>query len=519
MKEPLGEQEQNILYEKYSEFCDNQTFEKVLDKLRHYNGDNKELYLDFFIDDLVKTFTRYYRCYDADFFKNESHYIDMFIKAIECDKTNRYTIIKLFFTKSYGKLTDCIKKNYNNFLGNEKEKYADKPIEELEIEWTQTFFDVYKNAYPGFWLTMADGFRIIEDERSAILSEFAEKFYAKYEDVDATITTVLDFQRDYPEFVLPDSLLAELYYRKGMWHNAIAYYEKVVDKSFLLYSVDCYFNLAWAYDKVKDYKSSEEWYRKTLTLCPDVAYALNNLGWSLSKQKRYAEAEEIFKQCIEEERDFPYACNNLVNVLIKQGKYKEAHEFADSGKYKISKIYLNKLAKLPFEDNTKVIETEAVSFEKDDSDSEEKTSLGNSKSNIANAEQFSSEAILETELVNRLEKGYEVFGMKLKIYQRKGDLYGRQYVCNNGKMRFDILCEDENGDFYIVELKKDSGYDDAYEQTAQYIDWFAANKAPKGKKTYGIICLNSPTEVIKAKVRKDKRIKLFEYKVSYEEVK
>lgn len=86
-------------------------------------------------------------------------------------------------------------------------------------------------------------------------------------------------------------------------------------------------------------------------------------------------------------------------------------------------------------------------------------------------------------------------------------------------MRFDILCEDENGDFYIVELKKDSGYDDAYEQTAQYIDWFAANKAPKGKKTYGLICLNSPTEVIKAKVRKDRRIKLFEYKVSYEEVK
>lgn len=139
MKESLGEQEQNIMYEKYSKFCDNQTLEKVLDKLRHYNGDNKELYLDFFIDDLVETFTRYYRFYDADFFKNESRYIDMFIKAIECDKTNRYTIIKLFFTKSYGKLTDCIKKNYNNFLGNEKENYTEKAIENLEVEWTQCF--------------------------------------------------------------------------------------------------------------------------------------------------------------------------------------------------------------------------------------------------------------------------------------------------------------------------------------------------------------------------------------------
>ena len=129
--------------------------------------------------------------------------------------------------------------------------------------------------------------------------------------------------------------------------------------------------------------------------------------------------------------------------------------------------------------------------------------------------QFQSEKVLEDELTMRMEAGMEVFGLPLKIYRRHGE-YGRQYIFPKG--RLDILAEDKDGNLYIVELKKDSGYDDAYKQTAEYIDWFQKHKA-RGKKVYGIICLNEPGRALIEAVRKDARVRLYEYRISYDEVK
>ena len=123
----------------------------------------------------------------------------------------------------------------------------------------------------------------------------------------------------------------------------------------------------------------------------------------------------------------------------------------------------------------------------------------------AKTHQFSSEKLLEDELTSRIESGTEVFGMNLKMYKRKG-AYGRQFIIPVG--RLDLLCEDDKGNLYVIELKKDSGYSDAYEQTAMYLDWFEKNKFAEGKKIYGIICLNSPTEDLLEKVHKDKRIEV-----------
>ena len=44
------------------------------------------------------------------------------------------------------------------------------------------------------------------------------------------------------------------------------------------------------------------------------------------------------------------------------------------------------------------------------------------------------------------------------------------------------------------------------------------NEISKGKKVYGIICLNSPTQELIDKVHGDKRMKLFEYQISYTEL-
>ena len=129
--------------------------------------------------------------------------------------------------------------------------------------------------------------------------------------------------------------------------------------------------------------------------------------------------------------------------------------------------------------------------------------------------QFSKEKLLEEELTARIESGMQVFGKHLKVYKRKGE-YGRQYNIPVG--RLDLLCEDANGNLYVVELKKDSGYDDVYEQITQYLAWFEQSEKFKGKKVYGIICLNHPAQELLSKVHADKRIRIFEYQISYIEL-
>ena len=84
-----------------------------------------------------------------------------------------------------------------------------------------------------------------------------------------------------------------------------------------------------------------------------------------------------------------------------------------------------------------------------------------------------------------------------------------------GGRRLDFLCEDESGNLYVIELKKDSGYDDVYKQLSDYLEWFETSKKFKDKKVYGIICLNNPSGELIAKVHADKRMKLYEYQISY----
>ena len=101
------------------------------------------------------------------------------------------------------------------------------------------------------------------------------------------------------------------------------------------------------------------------------------------------------------------------------------------------------------------------------------------------------------------------------MYRREGK-YGRQFIIPIG--RLDLLCEGTEGNLYIIELKKDSGYDDAYQQTVNYLNWFEKHFPDRKKNVYGIICLNSPSQELVKKVRGDKRIRLFEYQISYTEI-
>lgn len=58
-----------------------------------------------------------------------------------------------------------------------------------------------------------------------------------------------------------------------------------------------------------------------------------------------------------------------------------------------------------------------------------------------------------------------------------------------------------------------------FEHIEEYLHFMLCkDKRFKGKKVYGIICLNSPTQQLIDKVHADKRMRLFEYQISYTEL-
>ena len=305
-------------------------------------------------------------------------------------------------------------------------------------------------------------------------------------------------------------MLGYTYYNMSMWNNAIACFEKV-EQEYYFFMSDIYWMLAWSSGKIKNYIDEEKYYRLSYELAPEMQFTLNNLGYSLYKQKKYLEARDIFKQCLDAEKDLPCAANNYVRVLIALGRNGDAKKFINSGKFKVAKAIRDRVKKLD-NHNARLKKCDvAAEPDIDDTDSTEKVTIDIG----VKRQQFSNEKLLEDELTVRIESGMPVFGMNLKVYKRKGE-YGRQYIIPVG--RLDLLCEDTAGNLYVVELKKDSGYDDAYEQTAQYLEWFEKSEKFKGKKVYGIICLNNPTKELILRVHNDKRMRLFEYRISYTEL-
>ena len=268
--------------------------------------------------------------------------------------------------------------------------------------------------------------------------------------------------------------------------------------------------LAWSYGKLKNYREEEKYYRKSIEIAPDMEFSFNNLGYCLYKQKKYREALDVFKQCLDEGKDLFYAGTNYVRVLIALGRNADAKKFIKADRYKVSKSMKDKVAKLDNHNARLKKDVPVDTSEIDDTEGIEKAAIDMG----VKREQFSNEKLLEDELTARIENGVPVFGLNLKVYKRKGE-YGRQYIIPVG--RLDLLCEDNAGNLYVIEIKKDSGYDDAYKQTAEYLDRFEKSPKFKGKKVYGIICLNNPTKELIDKVHADNRMKLFEYQISYTE--
>lgn len=418
-----------------------------------------------------------------------------------------------FFQKDYSRCIEEIDVQLS--MMTEQMKSSDNEAVSLFDERTfiDYFGEPFKNAYEGFWGQLSNLL-----EKYPVSQEIKEychaiKTFYTVEAQDEVIDELTAFVQKHPSFTSAYELLGCLYFDCKMWRNALAYFQKafVDGNTALLPVINVYGYMAACCSSIKDYRQEEEYYRKSLEIDRNYPYLLNNLGYCLYKQHRYGEAKTLFRECLDNHIDVDYAANNYVRVLIATGRNKDAKAFITKGEFKVAKALRDKVSKL--DDSNARIKKDVVMepVEQSESVAFEAIDFG------VKRQQFSSEKLLEDELTLRLEAGMPVFGMNLHIYNHKGDFYGRQYPFEMG--RLDLLCEDKNENLYIIELKKDSGYDDAYVQTAQYIDWFEKAPIAQGKEVYGIICLNTPTPELVRKVRNDPRMKLFEYQISYTEIK
>lgn len=469
----------------------------------------RSFYCDILSDIFLCGYYKYSRLSNIDMIKNNLYYIEFCNQIRKLDKNDPHN--NLFFS-----IVNLVEKNYNSLIKDisdwidaKAEDFRNADAQFDRIAFTYGLVTVLKEGFPGMWNELGDILSEKDVEKGLPSMCCAlEKFYysSDNEDIIDSLTQVIQENND---LAVAKELLGFVYYENKMWNNALALFEQIeeTDCSECVLTEDTkFFYMAWCYGKRRDYQNEEKYYKKTLEACKDSDFALNNLGYSLYKQKKYQEAKAAFEKCIADNQNADFASNNMVRTLLAMGEANKAREFIKSSSVHISKELVRRAEKA-----VQKTPQEKSDLIKDDAETQvnKAVSLGVKK------HQFSSEKLLEDELELRMEAEIPVFGLPLKVYQAKG-AYGRQYIIPHG--RIDILATDDKGNYYVIELKKDSGYDDAYTQTRTYVDWIQKHLAKNKKKVFGIICLNNPSKALIDKVRNDDSMKLFEYSISYSEI-
>ena len=384
---------------------------------------------------------------------------------------------------------------------------ADKPFNEFDFDLD--IVTPFKDGFPGFYPKIKAILALLHTEPIILdLCDALEAYY-KTPDMDERADIMSGILQKYPASIIATTCLGMAHYAAKRWGAAVACFEKLDDAEFIpfYHEDDFYFFKAVSYTKLREHNNAIEAYKKALEIYPETPNALNNLGYEYYLTKQYGKALETFQRCMDTDSDLRYAVNNYFRTLLALKRYSDARAFGNKAPVKISASLLRRLEKKDAEPDT----PEAF----DDVDSPRETNSTISENNKAIKDgQFSSEKLLEDELNQRIEHGLPTFGRQLKMYRRHGE-YGRQYIIPIG--RLDLLAEDDEGSLFIIELKKDSGYDDAYVQIRSYIDWFDKNRPEK--KIRGILCLNNPPKKLIQAVRQDDRVQLFNYQIVYEEVK
>ncbi len=108
--------------------------------------------------------------------------------------------------------------------------------------------------------------------------------------------------------------------------------------------------------------------------------------------------------------------------------------------------------------------------------------------------------------------------LRLRIYKDPQTLRsGRQYVCEAG--RIDLLCQDNRGDYVVIELKKGEAPNETLLQILRYMSWVRQNLVGDGQKVRGIILTESADSGLVDILGEVPNVSIEYYRVSLELVK
>ena len=436
------------------------------------------------------------------------------VSLVDESKKPYYRAIAAFFDGDYKKAKGFLKKYINE---TDEGCNDDASIEDM---FCYLYLEPFKEGWKFFYKDVKQYYKALDVEVGSYFYELCDTFGHYYEcpmeDHASKIEILLGTFRNHMDSNLLKAYLGYEYYFNKSWRNSIAYFNSVVTNKFdyVIGLKRIWYMMGNSYYKIKNYPKELEYFKKVYDIDPDFFGLRNSLGCAYHDNKDYDKALELFDECISlNDYDLRYAVNNKVRTLIAMHRYKDAKAFVKNAPSKVSKYWIDRLSNKPNINEKTYVRNKQRNIIYEIELDYEPEDRHFSEVDYSTPEQFSSERILEDEIEARLNAGAVIFGVHLHIYNKKGDLYGRQYPISRG--RIDILAVDDDNNFYVIELKKDSGYDDPYDQIVEYMDWIKKNKATGKQKVYGIICLNNPKSDLIAKVKTNSMISLFQYEVRF----
>jgi hypothetical protein len=123
----------------------------------------------------------------------------------------------------------------------------------------------------------------------------------------------------------------------------------------------------------------------------------------------------------------------------------------------------------------------------------------------------SSQFALERDLQRYLADNLHIIEPGLTLFQDE-DISGLEYPAGGGR-RIDILAKDAAGNFVVLELKVEKGYDRVVGQLLRYMNWVRKELAEPGQRVRGIIVCRTMSEDLILACASIQDVDLFEYRL------
>ena len=118
----------------------------------------------------------------------------------------------------------------------------------------------------------------------------------------------------------------------------------------------------------------------------------------------------------------------------------------------------------------------------------------------------------ESDLCSFLARNLDLLEPGLRLYEEEG-VNGIEFPA--GGKRIDILAQDANGLYVVIELKVSRGHERAVGQLAYYLSWVSENLA-EGDDVRGIIVARKPSHELTMAARVLPRVEVFSYELQVE---